>query len=306
MNYHAYNSCVLCPHECGVNRNEGESGTCGAGSGQHISSVCVHKGEEPAISGEKGICNVFFSHCNLACIYCQNHQISCAKNPIETIISTEEVVNQIIEILDDGIRAVGFVSPSHMVLQVIDIIENLHREGYHPVTVWNSNAYDKPETLRMLESYIDIYLPDFKYADDELAKQYSGIDHYSSIAIKAVKEMYYQKGNTLLYDEHGQLERGLVIRHLVLPNHTENSISVMNLIAEEISFRVAVSLMSQYYPPADLQLPYKLTRNLKKEEYETVVEHMQELGITKGWIQEFESQDFYRPDFNQEHPFERF
>lgn len=305
MNYDAYNSCILCPHKCGINRNDGELGLCGASSKQHISSICIHQGEEPAISGEKGICNVFFSHCNLACIYCQNHQISRRNNPIETIISTEEVVSQIIKILDRGIRAVGFVSPSHMVLQVMDIIESLHREGYHPVTVWNSNAYDKPETLRMMESYIDIYLPDFKYADDNLAKQYSGIEQYSSIALKAIKEMYYQKGNTLLYDENSQLERGLVIRHLVLPNHIVNSIAVMNMIAEEISPRVAVSLMSQYYPPLDLQLPYALSRNLKKEEYETVIEHMQKLSITKGWVQEFESQDFYRPEFNQNHPFER-
>lgn len=306
MNYNAYNSCTMCPHECGVNRNEGELGICKSGSGQHIASICIHKGEEPVINGEKGICNIFFSHCNLSCIYCQNHQISRVKNPIEKILTTEEVVNQVIKILDTGIRAVGFVSPSHMVLQIIDIIENLHNKGYFPITVWNSNAYDKAETLRILEPYINIYLPDFKYSDDELAYQYSGIEQYTSIALKAIKEMYFQKGNSLVFDENGQLEQGLIIRHLVLPNNIQNSLNVMKIIADEISPRVAVSLMSQYYPPADLQLPLELRRNLKTEEYEIVVEYMQSLGITKGWIQEFESQDFYRPDFKHKHPFERF
>lgn len=302
--YEAYESCSLCPHECGVNRNKGERGICGASSLQHISSICIHKGEEPVVNGEKGICNVFFSHCNLSCIFCQNHQISQHESPIEDLLTTKNVVKKIIPFLEKGIRTVGFVSPSHMALQVIDIIENLWHLGYKPITVLNSNAYDKPETLRMLESYIDVYLPDFKYSNNDLAFRLSGIKNYVAIAMAAIKEMYFQKGNTLHLNSKNEVERGLIIRHLVLPNHIENSFGVLDIIEQEISPRVTISLMSQYYPPENLSLPHEINRKLKKSEYDKVILYMQEHGMTKGWIQTVESSDFYKPDFNQQHPFE--
>ncbi|NSW45899.1 MAG: radical SAM protein [Bacteroidales bacterium] len=302
--YEAYHHCTLCPHECGANRNNGEIGVCGASAQQHIASICIHRGEEPAISGKNGICNVFFSYCNLSCVYCQNHQISRHISPLEEIMTTEAVVKQIIAFLDKGIRAVGFVSPSHMAIQVIDIIEQLWHLGYKPVTIWNSNAYDKVETLRMLEAYIDVYLPDFKYSDDGLALRYSKIKNYTQTAILAIKEMYYQKGNTLVLNNNGEIERGLIIRHLVLPHHTENSLNILDLIANELSPRIAISLMAQYYPPHDLTLPKELQGKLTKAAYQQVVDYAQELGINKGWIQEFESADFYQPDFHKSHPFE--
>ncbi len=302
--YEAYNACNICPHECGVNRNKGEKGICGATSLQHISSICIHKGEEPVINGERGICNVFFSHCNLSCIYCQNHQISQHHSPIEEILTTEDVVNKILPLLKKGIRAVGFVSPSHMAIQVIDIIEHLWHLGYKPVTVWNSNAYDKVETLRMLEPYIDVYLPDFKYSNDTIAFNMSGIKNYVATALAAIKEMYYQKGNTLQLNSKNEIERGLIIRHLVLPNHIENSLNVLDIIEQEISPRVALSLMSQYYPPENLTLPHEISRKIKFSEYNNVIQYMHELGMNKGWIQDFESTDFYKPNFNKEHPFE--
>lgn len=302
--YDLYYHCTLCPHECGVNRNIGETGICGASAQQHIASVCIHRGEEPVISGKKGICNVFFSHCNLSCIYCQNHQISRQSAPIEEVMTTDAVVKNIIHFLDKGIHAVGFVSPSHMALQVIDIIKNLWSLGYKPVTVWNSNAYDKVETLRMLEPYIDVYLPDFKYSNDSLALQYSNIKNYTQTAIQAIKEMYYQKGNTHVINNKGEIERGLIIRHLVLPHQTENSLNVLKLIANELSPRIAVSLMTQYYPPHGLTLPKELQYKLTKSEYIKVVARAEELCINKGWIQEFDSADFYQPDFNRSHPFD--
>ncbi len=300
-----YNSCTLCPHECGVNRNQGELGICRATSNQHIASVCVHRGEEPIISGKKGICNVFFSRCNLSCVYCQNFQISSRVRPIEEITTTQAVVEKIKKNLDTGIRSVGFVSPSHMVLQVIDIIETLWDNGYKPTIVWNSNGYDNVETLKILEPYIDVYLPDFKYADETLSVIYSNAPNYPEIALKAIKEMYFQKGNTLFINDYGEIEKGLIIRHLVLPNKIQNSFRVLELIANEISTGVAISLMSQYYPPENTWLPHELKRPLKKEEYEQVVKKLNELGFTKGWVQEFESYQFYRPDFTKkEHPFE--
>ncbi|MGQ9846984.1 MAG: 4Fe-4S cluster-binding domain-containing protein [Bacteroidales bacterium] len=302
--YELYNHCTICPHECGVNRNSGKIGICGASAKQHIASICIHRGEEPVISGKNGICNVFFSHCNLSCIYCQNHQISKQRAPIEEVMTTDAVVKNIIRLLDKGIHAVGFVSPSHMALQVIDIIENLWSLGYKPVTVWNSNAYEKVETLRMLEPYIDVFLPDFKYSDDSLALQYSNIKNYTQIALQAIKEMYYQKGNTLIINDKGEIERGLIIRHLVLPHHIENSLNVLELIANELSPRIAVSLMAQYYPPYGLKLPKELQHKLTKSAYLKVVSRAKELCINKGWIQEFGSADFYQPDFKRAHPFE--
>ncbi|GAB4453843.1 MAG: radical SAM protein [Bacteroidales bacterium] len=302
--YDAYNACNICPHECGVNRNNGEKGICGATSLQHISSICIHKGEEPVINGERGICNVFFSHCNLSCIFCQNHQISQHESPIEELLTTEDVVKRIIPFIENGIRAVGFVSPSHLAIQVIDIIEYLWHLGYKPVTVWNSNSYDKVETLRMLEPYIDVYLPDFKYSNDTIAFNMSGIKNYVATALAAIKEMYYQKGNSLQLNSKNEIERGLIIRHLVLPNHIENSLNVLDIIGQEISPRVALSLMSQYYPPENLTLPYEISRKIKFSEYNNVIQYMHELGMNKGWIQDFESTDFYKPNFNKEHPFE--
>lgn len=302
--YELYNHCTLCPHECGVNRNIGETGICGASAQQHIASICIHRGEEPVISGKNGVCNVFFSHCNLSCIYCQNHQISQQNAPIEVIMTTEAVVKNIIRFLDKGTHAVGFVSPSHMALQVIDIIVHLWNLGYKPVTIWNSNAYDKVETLRMLEPYIDVYLPDFKYSNDSLALKYSNIKNYTQTALQAIKEMYYQKGNTLVINNDEEIERGLIVRHLVLPHHTKNSLNVLKLIANELSPRIAVSLMAQYYPPNGLVLPKELQYKLTKSAYLEVVALAKELCINKGWIQEFDSADFYQPDFNRSHPFE--
>lgn len=300
-----YDSCNLCPHECGVNRNTGELGICRATARQHIASICIHRGEEPIISGKKGICNVFFSRCNLRCLYCQNHQISSYVRPIEKVCSTTEVVKQIASILDTGINMLGFVSPSHMVVQTIEIIEELRKLGYNPTTVWNSNAYDKVESLKLLEPYIDVYLPDFKYADETIAMIYSNAPYYPDIALKAIKEMYYQKGNSLIINEtDGTVESGLIVRHLVLPNHVENSIQVLKLIADEISNRIAISLMSQYYPPDGLSLPHKLQRKISSTEYEKVVNTLHELGFDKGWVQEYESYEFYRPDFKKSHPFE--
>lgn len=298
-------NCTLCPRECGVNRLSGEKGYCGAGPGFHISSICVHKGEEPALSGTNGICNVFFSHCNLSCIYCQNHQISCRGEVLEEILDLKEVVERIENCLNQKIHAVGFVSPSHMVPQVKMIISALREKGLNPFFIWNSNAYDKPEILRSLESYIDVFLPDFKYMDCEDAKNFSDAENYPEIALAAIKEMYYQKGSKLFLNEDGLAERGLIIRHLVLPGRADASIKLLKTIAEEISTKVTISLMAQYYPTEKVMNHPILNQQVTKEEYLKVTDAMYELGFTNGWIQEHESAIHYRPDFEKEHPFEK-
>jgi putative pyruvate formate lyase activating enzyme len=274
-------------------------------AGLNVASVCIHKGEEPVISGTEGICNVFFAGCNLRCIYCQNHEISQpCKIKLSGGIDPENLLDRISEILSHGVSSVGFVSPSHMVHKVRAIIEGLNSRGLKPVTVYNTNSYDKPETLRSLEGLIDVYLPDYKYFTPELSAELSDAPDYPSVALKAIREMYYQKGSTLRLDENGKAENGMLIRHLVLPGYSEESKKVLRSIAEEVSTGVHISLMSQYHPAFLTTDHPNLGRLLYKAEYESVVEEMERLGFRNGYIQELDSNVNYRPDFRKENPFE--
>jgi len=297
-------NCRLCPRNCQVNRLEGELGYCRAGSGFDIASISVHLGEEPAISGKNGICNVFFAHCNLQCAYCQNHQISrrdCKLSGHKPAL--HEIVNTIKSILNGGVESLGFVSPTHMIPQMKAIIRALHKEDYFPYIVYNTSAYDSVEILKTLEEWVDIYLPDFKYTDPDLAKRYSDAGNYPEMAGWAIKEMYRQKGSTLRLNENGVAEWGLIVRQLVLPGAVENSKKVLRYLAGEISERITVSLMSQYYPVPQVSKIQALNRKLTRDEYDEVVKEMDGLGFTKGWVQDHESADFYRPDFDSENPF---
>lgn len=297
--------CCLCPRNCHINRDLAADGYCRTDSGYHIGSICIHRGEEPVISGSNGICNVFFSRCNLQCIYCQNFQISTLKSDVqESVLTLDEVVQTIESYLDAGCTHVGFVSPSHVIYQMKEIIQALNQRTRHPVYVYNSNAYDKVETLKELEGLIDVYLPDLKYLDRDLAANYSIASNYPEIATAALKEMYRQKGSTLICDENGTAQSGLIIRHLVLPGQVENSKTVLRFIAEELSPLVHISLMSQYYPTPAVRDHPLLGRCITHDEYQQVVEEMENLGLFRGWVQEYESQLNYRPDFGQGHPFE--
>jgi putative pyruvate formate lyase activating enzyme len=299
------NDCCLCPRLCHASRTDGVLGYCQMDDGFHISSICLHHGEEPVISGPKGICNIFFSRCNMQCIYCQNHQISTLGADVhETVYTIDQVVEQLEYFLDRGCTHVGFVSPSHLVPQVKLIVSALRSNGHNPLFVYNSNGYDRVETLRELEGHIDVYLPDLKYMEASLAEAYSGAKNYPQAAAAAVKEMFRQKGSTLIIDENACAQSGLIIRHLVLPGHIENSKAVLKFIAEELSPLVYISLMSQYYPTPAVKNHQNLGRKLNADEYRQVVEEMENLGMYHGWIQEPESYENYRPDFKREHPFE--
>lgn len=298
-------SCTICPRECRVNRVAGERGYCGIDAGLNIASVCLHRGEEPVLSGTDGICNIFFAGCNLRCIYCQNHEISQQDSfKMKTAFELPELLNQVSEILSQGINSVGFVSPSHMVHHVRAIIEGLHANGLNPVTVYNTNSYDKPDALRSLDGLIDVYLPDYKYVTPVLALELSDARDYPSVALKAIREMYYQKGSTLRINEKGAAENGMLIRHLVLPGYAEESKKVLRSIAEEISTGVHISLMSQYHPAWLAEDHPNLGRLLYKAEYDSVVEEMDRLGFRNGYVQDMESNVSYRPDFSRENPFE--
>lgn len=298
-------SCTLCPRECRVDRFKNGSGYCGTDAGLNIASVCIHRGEEPVIGGTDGICNIFFSGCNLHCSYCQNYEISRhGIKPENPGMELNDLLDRIEDILSKGIKSVGFVSPSHVVPQVKAIIKGLNIRGLKPITIYNTNSYDKVETIKSWSGLIDVYLPDYKYVTREVSAALSCSSDYPEVALKAIKEMYYQKGSTLITDEDGRAENGMLIRHLVLPGHVGESIKVLKTIAEELSPGVHLSLMSQYHPTDHVRNDPFLNRPLYKAEYESVVEVMQELGFRNGWFQDLDSYKSYIPDFSKEHPFE--
>jgi len=303
--YNLLSNCTICPRECGVNRFRGSDGYCGTDAGFNIASICIHRGEEPPVSGPSGICNIFFSGCNLKCIYCQNHDISrpCRTGPALTM-SFDSVLDQVEAILDKGIKALGFVSPSHSIPQMKAIINGLNDRGREPVIVYNTSSYDKSSVLREIEDLIDVYLPDYKYATNDISFSYSDAYDYPEVALKALKEMYYQKGSKLHIDDDGMATRGMMIRHLVLPGHSEESKAVLRKIAEELSPGVNISLMSQYYPAGEAQKNSILNRPLYAEEYNSVADEMARLGFRNGWLQDPGSSNNYLPDFNKKHPFE--
>lgn len=288
--------CNICPHNCNVNRSLLNKGYCKCFENAYISSICKHIGEEPCISGEKGVCNVFFAHCNLQCIYCQNYKISRNNNFNFQLISAEELSTKIINLLKTTENIVAFVSPSHFLPIVIDTIDIIKTKGYFPKFVYNTNSYDNVESIKLLEGKIDIYLPDFKYSDDNIAFQYSGVKNYSSIALAAIKEMYRQKGSRLIIDDRTKIaESGIIIRHLLLPGNLYQSKEVLKIIAEEISTSIHISLMSQYFPPQKIKGIKILNRKILKEEYEELLNYYYELGFHNGWLQEYSSSDNYQP-----------
>lgn len=273
-----------------------------------VASVCIHHGEEPVISGNQGICNIFFAHCNLRCLFCQNHQISqpfAGSGYTGNLSTLDAVIEEVLSILKTGIHIVGFVSPSHMIPQMIEIQDAIHHHGFNPTWVYNSNGYDSVTTLKRLEDRVDVYLPDMKYMDRNLAWNLSDAPDYPEIAMKALKEMFRQKGSNLRINDSGYASSGILVRHLVLPGAVQNSLEVLRFLAHELSPRVHIALMSQYYPTFHaVDLP-EMNRSLHPEEYEQVVNEMERLGLDRGFIQNLESFNHYRPDFNQNHPFEK-
>lgn len=297
--------CNNCPRSCNVSRTDTELGYCNTNNSVNVSSVCIHNGEEPVFGGDNGICNVFFSNCNMQCVYCQNYQIS-GNNDLSfnKEFTIDEIVKEIKKYIPSKTNYLGFVSPSHQFHQTIEIIEKLNSEGITPTTVYNTNCYDSLENLKTYGKYFDVYLPDFKYADNNLSKEYSDTPDYFEVAKEAIKEMYNQKGSDLVLNEDETIKSGLIIRHLVLPGNIENSKKVLKFIAEELSTDISISLMSQYNPTLNVKDFSPLNRTLSQGEYYEVIDELDELGFDFGWMQELDSSENYNPDFEQSHPFE--
>ncbi len=296
--------CAICPRVCHADRLAGRLGYCQTGAGFGIGAICVHHGEEPVLSGSRGMCNVFFTRCNLQCVFCQNIQISRTRGPIhEEVLSLDTVVERIASILETGISMLGFVSPSHCIPQMKAIVARLKTDGFSPTVVMNTNAYDRTETLRSLEGLVQVFLPDLKYMDPSLAAAYSDAADYPETAIEALKEMHRQKGDTVSLDSDGVIRSGLIVRHLVLPGQVENSLRCLRAIAQELSPAVHLSLLAQYHPIEPVFSHPQLGRPLRRAEYEQVLAEMDRLGFENGWTQELESSDHYVPDFGGDEPF---
>ena len=298
--YASLASCTSCPRDCNADRINGEYGICTSGHLPIVSSYTPHFGEEPVLSGTKGAGNIFFGNCNLKCIYCQNFEIS--QNP--TIEKQKEVThNRLAEIMIDlqnkSCHNIGLVSPTHFSATILKSIYLAAQQGLKLPIIYNTNGYDSVEMLKHYDGVIDIYLPDFKYGNSEYAKTYSLVDNYFEKTKDAIKEMYRQVGAELVYDGD-VVVRGLIIRHLILPNDLSDTEKVFKFIAEELSPNVHISLMSQYYPTNKAYKDILIDRALRNSEYEKALELLEKYGLHNGWIQEMESANNYKPHFNED------
>ena len=276
-------NCNICPHKCNINRNKGKIGRCKATNKIKVALYSVHNFEEPCISGEKGSGTVFFSNCNLNCIYCQNYEISQQGRGKE--ISIEELSDIFIEQQKRNVENINLVTPTSYAPQIIEAIKIARKKGLNIPIVYNTNGYENVETIKMLDGYVDIYLPDLKYYYNDIAKKYSKIDNYFEIATKAIKEMKKQIGKTVI-DENGIMKKGIIIRHLVLPNNIENSKKILKWIRENMNNDTYISVMAQYFPTYKAKEDLELNRKLTKQEWRKIEEYIEELGIENGFIQE--------------------
>jgi len=298
--------CDLCPRLCRVNRNETNQGYCRSGHRAYICSYCDHHGEEPPLSGTNGSGTIFFGNCNLRCVFCQNADISQKLiHPEQYACSAQEIARIMIYLQNvKKCHNINFVSPTHFVAQIVEAIYFATPLGLKIPLVYNSNGYDSLNTLRELDGIFDIYLPDLKYADECYARKYSAAKNYTPNARAAVKEMYRQVG-LLQVNTQGVAQKGLIIRHLVLPNRLAGSVSSLHWIAREISPKVTISLMAQYYPANHADKIALLARTLKIGEYEEVLRTMEELHLDNSLYQELNAALFYRPHFWEgDHPFD--
>ncbi len=291
-------TCSICPRHCNVDRAV-ETGYCDVPEQPKIAKAFLHMWEEPCISGTRGSGTIFFSGCNLKCVYCQNYHIS--QENFGKLVTLERLKEIVKELVSKGAHNINLVNPSHYTDPIYQAISELKEAGELTVpVVYNSNGYETVETLKTLAGVIDVYLPDLKYSTGEAALKYSKAKDYPEISKKAVLEMYRQVGSPVL-DEDGIIRKGLIIRHLILPGHTKESINVLDWISDNLPKSVYVSLMSQYTPFYAAEKYPEINRPITRKEYEKVVNHLYRLGFEEGYVQERQSADIqYIPDFNLE------
>ncbi|MDD5702164.1 MAG: radical SAM protein [Dehalococcoidales bacterium] len=299
-------ACDICPLKCGIDRLKEERGFCRSGYRPAISSCCAHHGEEPALSGARGSGTIFLGNCNMRCVYCQNFQISQDPDTQKLNEADYHKLAQKMLYLQNDLRChnINLVSPSHYVPQIVRALLEAVSEGLHLPLVYNTGGYDSPDTIRMLEGIVDIYLPDIRYSADSIGLKYSGVPDYVKNNRQAIKEMYRQVGG-LKVDENEIAYRGMIVRHLILPEGLAGSEESLTWLAREVSQDITVSIMSQYHPCHLAVRRPELARTITYEEYSAAANLLEKLGLENGWLQEMDAPANYLPDFSRDgHPFE--
>ena len=290
--------CTLCPRECHVNRENKKRGYCGMDSRIYAARAALHMWEEPCISGEKGSGAVFFSGCGLRCIFCQNREIAIGKDGKE--ISVEKLGEIFLNLEKQGAANINLITGAHYVPQIREALRIAKEKGLSVPVVYNSSGYEKVETLKLLEGYVDVYLPDFKYMEASLAEAFSNAPDYPERAKEAVEEMVRQTGKCV-FNEEGYIEKGTIVRHLILPGHTVNSKKVLDYLHNTYGNKIFISIMNQYTPVYEQKVYKELNRKVTEREYKKVLDHALEIGVENGFWQTGDTaKESFIPSFNYE------
>ena len=288
--------CNVCPHKCKVNRLEGKLGRCKCNDKIKIALVSTHMYEEPCISGTNGSGTMFFSNCNLSCKFCQNYEISQLGKGYE--ITIEELASIMVKQQEAGVHNINLVTPTMYAYQIIEAIKIARKNGLNIPIIYNSNGYENVETIKDLKGYIDVYLPDLKYYSNEIAVKYSKAPNYFEIVSKAILEMISQVGEPI-FDKDGMIKKGVMIRHLVLPNHIQNSKNVLKWIKENIPEEIYIDVMAQYFPTYKAKEDELINRKLTKREYKEIENYFYLLDFKNGYMQELgEHEEEYVPKWD--------
>lgn len=287
--------CNLCPRKCNVDRKN-QLGLCGASTTIKIARAALHFWEEPCISGEKGSGTIFFSHCSLQCVFCQNYRLS-HDHPLGEEITISQFADICLDLQEQGANNINLVTPTHYVPWIVEGIKLAKKRGLHLPIVYNTSAYESVETIRMLDGIVDIYLPDLKYFDDQYAILYSHAPNYFSYATEAIKEMIKQVGEPI-FNEQGILQRGVIVRHLCLPGLKEDSKKVLNYLYTTYHNQIYISIMNQYTPVRRFKRFPNLNQTLLDEDYDEIIDYALDIGITQAYQQEGETQlESFIPEF---------
>jgi len=276
-------SCSICPRKCKVNRLKGELGFCKTGLKPKVCSFLPHHGEEPPVSGSRGSGTIFFSHCNMACVYCQNYEFS--QMGLGKEAGPEELADFMLQLQDMGCHNINLVSPTHVMPQFLKALSIAIPKGLKIPIVYNTGGYELPEMIKLLDGIVDIYLPDMRYADNQMSVKYSSAPDYPKYNQEALKEMHKQVGIAKI-DNEGIIKKGLIIRHLVLPDNIAGTEQVMQFIATKLSKHTYISLMSQYFPCYKAAQHKEILRRITSEEYESAKAAMEKYGLSNGWLQD--------------------
>ena len=297
-NMNKYENCLLCPRKCGINRRTGQTGVCGVSSEIKVARAALHYWEEPCISGKRGSGAVFFSGCSLHCVFCQNREISDGKEG--KVISKERLSDIFMELADKGANNINLVTPGQYIPDIVWAVNDARSRGMKLPIIYNTSGYENVTELKLLEGIVDVYLPDFKYMDSTLSARYSRAKDYPSVAKQALSEMVRQQPDVVIDDSTGLIQKGVIVRQLLLPGHVNDAKAVLKYLYDTYHDHVYISMMSQFTPIALKDYP-EINRTVTKREYERLVNYALEIGITNAFIQEGDvAKDSFIPAFDCE------